>query len=73
MIRITTAAKVQIAHPNQTWSLVPGANHFDAEIPAAVSERLAELIDAGTVTVDVLDGTGRITTWKPSIANEPAQ
>jgi hypothetical protein len=66
MIRVTTAKRIQISPPDQTWSLVIGANHFESEMPAAVSTQLAKLQADGSITVETIDGNGHITPWQAS-------
>jgi hypothetical protein len=66
MIRITTAEKIQFASPDQTWSLTPGANHFESDMPDAVEARLSTLQSEGAITIETLDGNGGANPWQPS-------
>lgn len=74
MYRITTQTKLVMASPDQGWSLTPGANHFETDMPDAVAKQLAKLQAAGTVKVEVLDGSG-VKDWqlaKPETKSETA-
>jgi hypothetical protein len=64
MIRVTTPTKVTVPPPNQGWSLTPGANHFETDMPDAVAEQLAKLQTSGALKVEVLDGAA-VTDWQP--------
>jgi len=69
VIRVTTAAKIQMPSPDQVWSLTPGANHFESEMPDAVAARLARLQAEGTVTVEIVDGKGSVSAWTKATAS----
>lgn len=63
MLKVTTSEKVQMAPPDQGWSLIPGANHFEGEFPEAVAKRLAELQSKGVVKVESLGIDGKATAF----------
>lgn len=70
MYRITTENKVQIASPDQVWSLTPGANHFDTEMPIAVAKQFAKLAAEGAITVELIEG-GVVRPWLPPPSIRP--
>jgi hypothetical protein len=64
MYRITSQSNVQMASPDQGWSLTPGANHFESDMPEAVAAHLVRLTKDGFVKVEVIDGA-QVSDWKP--------
>lgn len=70
MYRITTQTKIQMASPDQGWSLVPGANHFESDMPEAVATQLVRLSKDGIVKVETIDGE-QVTDWEPESKTAP--
>lgn len=70
MFKISASQKHVMPQPHAGWSLVPGSNHFEGEMPDQVAEHLHALQARGAVKVEVLNDKGESQPWDPSV--EPA-
>lgn len=64
MFRVTTTQNYAMPQPHAGWSLVPGHNHFEGDMPEPVAARLGALQKQGSVEVNTLSLDGVATPWE---------